>query len=71
MLHCMSFVGSIPQVSFKIQSLEKAPDDITVKTGSSDISGDHIITFENGVTVCHHVTDSRRCTAADRRICVV
>ena len=47
LLHCMSFVGSIPQVAFKIQSLEKALDDISVKTGESDIEGDHSITFEN------------------------
>ena len=47
LLHCMSFVGSIPQVSFKIQSLEKALDDIPVKTGESDITGDQSITFEN------------------------
>lgn len=47
LVHCMSFVGSIPQVSFKIQSLEKALDDIPVKTGESDITGDKSITFEN------------------------
>ncbi len=47
LLRCMSFVGSIPQVSFKIQSLEKAFDDIPVKTGESDITGDQSITFEN------------------------
>ncbi|HRU97797.1 MAG TPA: energy-coupling factor transporter ATPase [Ruminococcus sp.] len=47
LLHCMSFVGSIPQVSFKTQSLEKALDDIPVKTGESDITGDQSITFEN------------------------
>lgn len=47
LLHCMSFVGSIPQVSFKIQSLEKALDEIPVKTGNSDMKGDHSITFEN------------------------
>ena len=47
LLHCMSFVGSIPQVSFKIQSLEKALDDIPVRTGEHDLTGDHSITFEN------------------------
>ena len=47
LLHCMSFVGSIPQVSFKIQSLEKALDEIPVKTGEHDLTGDHSVTFEN------------------------
>ena len=47
LLHCMNFVGSIPQVSFKIQSLEKALDEIPVKTGDQEITGDHSITFEN------------------------
>ncbi|MBP3856814.1 MAG: ABC transporter ATP-binding protein [Ruminiclostridium sp.] len=48
LLHCMSFIGSIPQVSFKIQSLEKALDDLPLKAGNSGFTGkDNTVTFEN------------------------
>lgn len=48
LLHCMSFVGAIPQVSYKIQALEKALDDQPLKTGTDNFHGtDSSITFHN------------------------
>ena len=46
LLHCMSFVGAIPQVSYKLQSLERALDTPPLKTGDAAFCGiDHSICF--------------------------
>ena len=48
LLHCMSFVGAIPQVSYKLQSLERALDTPPLKAGDAAFSGtDHSIRFED------------------------
>ena len=48
LLRCMSFIGAIPQASYKIQALEKAFDYPELKTGTAPFSGtDHSIEFRN------------------------
>ncbi|MGP1576922.1 MAG: ABC transporter ATP-binding protein/permease [Treponema sp.] len=48
LLRCMSFIGAIPQASYKIQALEKAFDYPELKTGTALFSGtDHSIEFRN------------------------
>lgn len=48
LLHCIGFIGALPQVSFKIQSIEKAMDKPALKTGVNDFNGkDHSVTFND------------------------
>ena len=48
LLHCMAFIGAIPQVSFKIQVLEKVLDQAPLKSGSADFAGrGHRVVFED------------------------
>ena len=48
LLHCMTFIGAIPQVGFKIQALEKALDQTPLKTGNENFTGySHDVSFEN------------------------
>ena len=48
LLRCMSFIGAIPQASYKIQALEKAFDYPELKTGTAPFSGTgHDIEFRN------------------------
>ena len=48
LLRCMSFIGAIPQASYKIQALEKAFDYPQLKTGTAPFSGTgHSIEFRN------------------------
>ena len=39
LLRCMSFIGAVPQASYKIQALEKAFDYPELKTGTAPFSG--------------------------------
>jgi len=39
LLRCMSFIGAVPQASYKIQALEKAFDYSELKTGTAPFSG--------------------------------
>ena len=48
LLRCMSFIGAVPQASYKIQALEKAFDYPELKTGTAPFSGTgHDIEFRN------------------------
>ena len=48
LLRCMSFIGAVPQASYKIQALEKAFDYPELKTGTAPFSGTgHSIEFRN------------------------
>ena len=48
LLRCMSFIGAVPQASYKIQALEKAFDYPELKTGTAPFSGmGHDIEFRN------------------------
>ena len=48
LLRCMSFIGAVPQASYKIQALEKAFDYPELKTGTAPFSGTgHNIEFRN------------------------
>lgn len=48
LLRCMSFIGAVPQASYKIQALEKAFDYPELKTGMAPFSGmGHDIEFRN------------------------
>ena len=48
LLRCMSFIGAVPQASYKIQALEKAFDYPELKTGTAPFSGTgHSIDFRN------------------------
>ena len=48
LLRCMSFIGAVPQASYKIQALEKAFDYPELKTGMAPFSGTgHSIEFRN------------------------
>ena len=48
LLHCMTFIGAIPQVNFKIQALEKALDQTPLQTGNESFSGNgHTVIFED------------------------
>ena len=48
LLRCMSFIGAVPQASYKIQALEKAFDYPELKTGMVPFSGTgHNIEFRN------------------------
>lgn len=48
LLRCMSFIGAVPQASYKIQALEKAFDYSELKTGTAPFSGTgHNIEFRN------------------------
>ena len=48
LLRCMSFIGAVPQASYKIQALEKAFDYSELKTGTAPFSGmGHDIEFRN------------------------
>lgn len=48
LLRCMSFIGAVPQASYKIQALEKAFDYPELKTGTAPFSGTgHDIEFCN------------------------
>jgi len=48
LLHCMAFIGAIPQVSYKIQSLDAATDVPPLKTGTQDFCGsDNSISFRD------------------------
>lgn len=48
LLHCMTFIGAIPQVNFKIQALEKALDQMPLQTGNESFSGNgHTVIFED------------------------
>ncbi|UTY34120.1 energy-coupling factor transporter ATPase [Treponema putidum] len=48
LLRCMSFIGAIPQASYKIQALEKTFDYPELKTGTAPFSGTgHGIEFRN------------------------
>ena len=48
LLRCMSFIGAVPQASYKIQALEKALDYPELKTGTAPFSGTgHDIEFRN------------------------
>ena len=48
LLRCMSFIGAVPQASYKIQALEKAFDYPELKAGTAPFSGmGHDIEFRN------------------------
>jgi len=48
LLRCMSFIGAVPQASYKIQALEKAFHYPELKTGTAPFSGTgHSIEFRN------------------------
>ena len=48
LLRCISFIGAVPQASYKIQALEKALDYPELKTGTAPFSGTgHDIEFRN------------------------
>ena len=48
LLRCISFIGAVPQASYKIQALEKAFDYPELKTGAAAFSGTgHSIEFRN------------------------
>jgi len=48
LLRCMSFIGAVPQASYKIQALEKAFDYPELKTGTAPFPGTgHSIEFRN------------------------
>ena len=48
LLRCMSFIGAVPQASYKIQALEKAFDYPELKTGTAPFSGTgHNIEFRD------------------------
>lgn len=48
LLRCMSFIGAVPQASYKIQALEKAFDYPELKAGTAPFSGTgHDIEFRN------------------------
>ncbi len=48
LLRCMSFIGAVPQASYKIQALEKAFDYPELKTGTAPFSGTgHDIEFRD------------------------
>jgi len=48
LLHCMSFIGAIPQVSFKIESLESAMDSTPLKTDNEGFNGENRnVEFDN------------------------
>ena len=48
LLRCIGFIGAVPQVSYKIQSLEKALDYPELKTGTAPFCGTgHDIEFRN------------------------
>ena len=48
LLRCMSFIGAVPQASYKIQALEQAFDYPELKTGTAPFSGTgHSIEFRN------------------------
>ena len=48
LLHCITFMSGIPQVSYKIQALEKALDMPALKTTDEDFHGkDHRVSFED------------------------
>ena len=50
LLRCMSFIGAVPQASYKIQALEKAFDYPELKTGTAPFSGTgHSIEFRTGL----------------------
>ena len=47
LVHCMSLMGALPQVNFKIQTLEKAIDRPALKTKDAQFGGiGHDVTFE-------------------------
>ena len=47
LVHCMSLMGALPQVNFKIQTLEKAIDRPALKTKDAQFTGTgHDVTFE-------------------------
>ena len=47
LLHCIGFVGALPQVTYKIQALEKAMDRLPLKTGEEEFKGrGHDVCFE-------------------------
>ncbi len=48
LMHCMEFIGAIPQTNYKLQALEKAVDFPPLKTNNQPFSGDHTeVVFDN------------------------
>ena len=48
LMHCMSFIGALPQVNYKIQAIEKAMDQPPLHVGESEFTGEnHTVQFEN------------------------
>lgn len=48
LLHCLGFMGAIPQVSYKIQALEKTIDHAPLKAGEEVFTGtSHEVVFED------------------------
>ncbi|MCR5742348.1 MAG: ABC transporter ATP-binding protein/permease [Lachnospiraceae bacterium] len=48
LLHCMSFIGAVPQVSYKIEALESAMDSVPLKTMEEEFAGsDNTVEFRD------------------------
>ena len=60
LIHCITFLSSIPLVSYKIQSLEKALDMPSICVGNEDFCGtNHAVEFKN-VRFSYHGSEALR-----------